>query len=106
MKVTGWSTWKKVLFGLGCVVGVLSLVGHYWWQALNANPVVTIPTPTLPSPNAYDYYVKACAAMVNQNQVDDAMVGLPARGQVPAFQSLLLTHSRRKSRWSRRMPLH
>jgi hypothetical protein len=51
------------------------MLGHYWWQALDANPVVTIPTPTMPSPNAYDYYVKACQAMVHQQQVDDEMMG-------------------------------
>ncbi len=76
-KKAGWTAAKKVLFGIGCVLAVLGFCTYQWWQTLNADPIITIPTPTMPSPNAYDYDLKACAAMVNQKQVDDALMGAP-----------------------------
>ena len=41
------------------VCGVPLFVAPIWWQQLNADVVVSIPNPKLPSPNAYDSYVAA-----------------------------------------------
>ena len=32
----------------------------WWWTSINAMPVVNIPTPQMPTPNARDYYIRAC----------------------------------------------
>lgn len=34
-----------------------------WFQVTNTNPQVIIPTSVMPSPNAFDYYVKACDSL-------------------------------------------
>ncbi|HVF84441.1 MAG TPA: hypothetical protein VM821_00555, partial [Abditibacteriaceae bacterium] len=39
--------------------GVPLVVAPIWWHRLNADVVVSIPNPKLPSPNAYDSYVAA-----------------------------------------------
>lgn len=41
------------------VCAVPLVVAPLWWQRLNADVVVSIPNPKLPSPNAYDSYVAA-----------------------------------------------
>ena len=49
--VTGFAITLMVSFGA-------------WRQYVNAIPEVEIPTPKMPSPNAYDFYVKAGAAII------------------------------------------
>lgn len=50
---------EKIL--LGFVIGFVALVISLtcWWEYLEAMPVVDIPTPVMPFPNAYDIYVQA-----------------------------------------------
>lgn len=36
----------------------------------NANPIVAIPTPRMPSPNALDFYVRAARSLSNQKEID------------------------------------
>jgi len=50
--------WAMLLF--------LLLVGGFtvWWYSINAAPVVTVPTPTMPHPNARDFYDKAYASFI------------------------------------------
>jgi len=35
-----------------------------WWRDMDTMPEVTIPSPKMPSPNAYDFYVKAGKAVI------------------------------------------
>ncbi|MHB9025875.1 MAG: hypothetical protein ACYC7E_17180 [Armatimonadota bacterium] len=49
----------KSLLIISALFVLLVLGGVWWWIELNRNPVVSVPTPVMPSPNAFDYYVKA-----------------------------------------------
>lgn len=55
------------------VVAVLFVLGVFWLRAVNSGPPIVIPNPTLPSPNAFDFYVKAGNAIVDENKVDFAI---------------------------------
>jgi len=50
-----------------CVVGLLVS----WWHLANGSPEVVIPDPVMPVPNAFDYYVAAGKAVINEKQIDD-----------------------------------
>lgn len=63
---------KKLFLVTGCLIALILAAG-LWWQWLNADPVVHIPTPQMPNPNAFDFYVKAGDALVRSNQIGDAI---------------------------------
>lgn len=49
---------KRLIGGMvSCIAVLLGCV--LWWTHINEEPTVVIPTPQLPSPNAFDFYVKA-----------------------------------------------
>ncbi len=54
------------------VVGLLAV----WWRLASDVPVVTIPNPVMPNPNAFDFYVAAGNA-VNTMQIDDINASKP-----------------------------
>jgi len=49
--------WPTLLISL-CVLLIIGTPLVNWWQ-MNRNPVVHVPMPMMPVPNAFDYYVKA-----------------------------------------------
>src|SRR5690349_4922123 len=53
---------KLYLFCGGLVACIFAFA--LWWGNINADPVVNIPTPKMPNPNAWDYYLKAGDAEV------------------------------------------
>ncbi|MCW3054954.1 MAG: hypothetical protein JWN14_4124 [Chthonomonadales bacterium] len=68
---------RKVLIGLG--VGGLVIVGliSWRWTVTMKAPVLTIPNPVMPNPNAYDFYVTAGKGIVNQKLIDDSNRPIP-----------------------------
>ncbi len=54
-----WSHWDKVLFVVLGVVVLVAVSVSFLFHNIDVNPVVTVPTPTLPAQNAYDYFVAA-----------------------------------------------
>ena len=52
--------WLLILTGVAAVI-IVAIVA--WSQIMNAMPVVKIPTPVMPSPNAHDFYVDAANAL-------------------------------------------
>lgn len=58
-----------------CLLPLLALfaLGAFWWQALRAVPVINVPSPVLPSPNAHDDLVAACAALIDSNKFSYAI---------------------------------
>ena len=57
-----WSAGDRLLMiVLGLLVVGVSL--GVWSHGRDRTPDVTVPTPTLPSPNAYDFYVQAGGAV-------------------------------------------
>jgi len=54
-KITGW-----IVFGMVLVVAFVC-----WRLAIDVNPVVNVPSPAVPKPNARDFYLKARADFVS-----------------------------------------
>ena len=54
-------------------VGLIGL----WWTAAMKTPVVTIPNPVMPNPNAFDTYVAASNAIVGDKQIGTAVSTKP-----------------------------
>ena len=68
-----WTRGEKALLGvIGVVVAGVGGVG-WWWHELNAPVVANIPSPTLPSPNAFDYFVNAHAQFKSEGATGDAL---------------------------------
>ena len=55
------------------VVVVLAILLLLWLRGVSATPVVSITTPTMPSPNALDYFVKASHDMRDEGKVESAL---------------------------------
>ena len=78
---------EKKLFVTGSAIAFIIAVGA-WRQWVDAIPEVEIPSPQLPSPNAYDFYVKAGAAI------------LPASSAVgPVFDTKVVPEAQWKTRY-------
>ena len=58
---------------IGAAAAFILIVGGMgWWINLNADPTAFLPTPTLPSPNAFDDFIAAGNAIVDEKGIDDA----------------------------------
>ena len=55
---------KRLLYYVSASV-IITLAVVLWLQSLAIDPVVTIPSPKRPNPNAYDYYLKATKFFVS-----------------------------------------
>ena len=55
------------------VGGALAFSGFCWWRVEGDNPNISVPMPTLPSPNAFDIYVKAGEAVRDISKIDSAV---------------------------------
>ncbi len=80
-RMAKWSRGKRGPLWTSSILLVLVVAGYVWSRAANDPPVVNIPSPTLPSPNAYDYYLKA-----NQQSVGNpiSQPGKPTPAQMIA----------------------
>ena len=56
-----------------CIVGLVGL----WWHLAGGEPVLVVPNPVMPSPNAFDCYTAAGRGVVNTKQIDDALAVKP-----------------------------
>jgi hypothetical protein len=59
------------------VLVALTAIGTIWHWWINIDPSVVIPTPKMPRPNAYDYYISARKAVVDAKLVDWAISEKP-----------------------------
>ena len=67
---------SKKLWGLIVFIALCAVAVNGWRQGIdymNAPPEVEIPTPQMPSPNAYDFYVKAGKAIIHSVRLSDAI---------------------------------
>lgn len=69
----GWSRGDKALIWVVGTVVVLAALAAVWMTRINALPSVTIPTPTLPSPNAFDYFTAAGNGVVDSDKIGRAI---------------------------------
>lgn len=74
---------ERRLLLLTGVCGVLLLGAPLWWRAQSRDPVLTIPTPVMPSPNAFDYYVRAGNAVTESNAIGYALMSPRPASQLP-----------------------
>ena len=74
--------WLLILTGVVLLV-IAAVVA--WLQIMNAPPVVKIPTPVMPSPNAHDFYVRAGNALRDKDRISYASndAGLPVKPPSP-----------------------
>lgn len=69
--------WRTALISVGLIGLTLAGILGYWWSSAMRVPVVSIPTPVMPNPNAFDFYVAAGKAVVNDKQIGDAFGSKP-----------------------------
>lgn len=79
---------KNLFFVIGIAVAIILSLGA-WCSYVNAIPDIQIPTPSLPNPNAWDFYAKAGKAIIPANPPLD-----------PAFDSQIVP----RSQWKRHYP--
>lgn len=84
---------QRGLWIVTIVVAMLAAIGWMWWSGLTRMPVVSIPTPTMPSPNAFDLINQACSNIQDEKQVGEAISSRPVAGQhlyTPAEKAALV----------------
>lgn len=86
-----WSRGEKALVAASGAFVLLATLALWWWHALNAAPpVVAIPTPVPPQPNAFDFYVRAGAVEVSAlGAATTSPDPRKPRAPLPARQALL-----------------
>jgi len=52
-------------------IAVLAVIGAIWFINSNRMPEIKLPTPVMPSPNAYDYYTSAGNLIVDSKKIDE-----------------------------------
>jgi hypothetical protein len=67
---------KRIVLSCVGLVVVVVLLGVLWWVDANRVPKVEIPTPAMPSPNAWDDYLKAAAEMRAHPAAQELIVGI------------------------------
>ncbi|MEO6907489.1 MAG: hypothetical protein ABI210_06325 [Abditibacteriaceae bacterium] len=68
MRQKPWNKSKRWFAWLGGGVIVLCLVAGGFWYWINIPPQIKIPTPVMPHPNGYDFFVRAGAAYVEDTK--------------------------------------
>ncbi|MCW3053037.1 MAG: hypothetical protein JWN14_2207, partial [Chthonomonadales bacterium] len=66
------STRRTALICLGMAGVMLAGILGIWWKSAMKTPMVIIPKPILPKPNAYDFYLTASNAIVNYKEIGEA----------------------------------
>lgn len=75
-----WTTGEKFLLGGIVTVVALAALLDAFLHVRDADPVVSIPTPRMPAPNAFDFYVAAGNAVVVDKKIGLAVSRRPAPG--------------------------
>lgn len=73
-----WSHWDRILIGAIGLIVALSIIVALWFHQLDINPQVSVPTPTLPKPNAYDYYMAAGNSLIDHRKIIAAIYQHPS----------------------------
>jgi hypothetical protein len=68
---------RPALFSLGAIGLMLVGIVCLWWTSAMKTPVVHSPTPVMPHPNAFDFYVTAGNAVTGDKQISDAIASKP-----------------------------
>jgi hypothetical protein len=73
MKHQSWNKVQRWFAWLGGGVIVLCLAAGGFWYWINIPPQIKIPTPVMPHPNGYDFFLRAGAAYVEDTKGVDAL---------------------------------
>ena len=66
-----YSRWDKFLFATLGIVAALVVGISIWLHILDTDPVVAIPSPTMPTHNARDYFIEAANSVVDEGKILD-----------------------------------
>lgn len=55
----------------GIILALIAIIG-YWYYEANKVPLISIPTPKMPNPNAFDTFVKAGSLLQDEKSIDYA----------------------------------
>ena len=70
--------WPALVIALSVLL-IITAPALAWWQ-MNRNPILHVPTPALPSPNAFNYYVQAASALPYVDKYYGFYVSTPSKG--------------------------
>ena len=99
-----WTKGEKFL--LGAILLTVALAGprHVLVEAdQQPTPSVSVPTPTMPAQNAFDYFNAAATAEVMKNSVDYAIADWPTRPTRHPVRWTSLTRRRKRQLWFKPM---
>lgn len=68
-----WNRSEKWLIAVCAIAVILGIAFIQWMRYLNQLPSVSVPTPTMPSPNAFDYFNKSGSLVRDSSKVDYAI---------------------------------
>ena len=74
-----WTKGEKVLIGVILLTVSLAVVGRLWWHHASDEPVVSIPTPVMPTQNAYNYFQSAAAMELDRGKIMWAIIPWSSR---------------------------
>ncbi|MCW3054956.1 MAG: hypothetical protein JWN14_4126 [Chthonomonadales bacterium] len=86
----GGSRRKTAATSLGLILLAGIVLIGFWWSASLRIPVLVIPTPIMPVPNARDSYIAAAKAVVGSKQIDDAVSSEPTMVYTRAQKEALI----------------
>jgi hypothetical protein len=90
-----WSALRRFALPAGALTVFAALMGYGWLCTIDADPDITVWTPKPPSPNAFDFYRGAGAALLDDPKISYALTNKPApqkaAEKLPAIQASRFT---------------
>ncbi len=91
--------WKKIVIGFAVIAFLTIASSAILWLSGNSNPDFVLPTPSMPEPNAYDYFAWAGHDTESDEQIRTAVT---AGNRYPAARSRqILDDHARAIQWAR-----
>ena len=69
-----WTKGEKFILGAVLLAVALAALGTVWWHRASDEPVVSIPTPAMPVPNAYTYFQSAATLIQDNGKIGWAII--------------------------------
>src|SRR5581483_9785088 len=70
---------RRLYLPAGTLALLLTAMGYGWLRYIDLDPNIRIPTPAMPSPNAYDFFRAAGQALIDDKKIGYAISKAPAK---------------------------